>query len=400
MARTFTRQELYDLVWTDPISVVAKPLGVSDVWLRKNCVAANIPVPERGYWARKKAGQTPRRVPLPERGLGEADEISIGREALAWYPQDAEVGDAPPLKIFSESLDEIRKRATSLAGRVTASRSLDKPHSSIAKLLEEDERRRTKLLETPYAWEKPRFDGPDDRRRLRIINGLFLGLSRAGAVPGVRGKDPIEWAVRVGDTSVSITLEPVGQKGAARRQHGQQGRKEPTRLKLTLDDLSEYPDLVCSWEDQDDKTLEQQIGEIAIAVLVTGEMAYRAWVIRRHRWHVERRVEYLEKLRLQKEKEERQRREEILRVAAERRKRLISDANAWRLAADIRAFTAAVRELHAEHSDSAAEMSLREWLAWAIAEADGIDPLTRQLAQLVDYAPTEDLTVGQKGHAV
>jgi hypothetical protein len=319
---------------------------------------------------------------------------------MAWYPQDAEMGDVPPLKTFPESLDDVKQRATKLVGRVTASRSLDKPHSSIAKLLAEDERRRAKLLETPYAWEKPRFDGRDDRRRLRIMNGLFLGLSRTGAVAGVRDKDPPEWAVRVGDTSVSITLESIGQNRTTRRQQGQQSRKGPSRLKLTLDHLTEYPDLVCSWEDQDDKTLEQQIGEIAIAVLVAGEMAYRAWVIRRHRWHVERRAEYLEKLRLQKESEERQRREEIQRVAAERRKRLISDANAWRLAADIRAFITAVRELHAEHSDSAAEMRLREWLAWAIAEADGIDPLTRQLAQLVDYASSEDLTVGHKGHAV
>jgi hypothetical protein len=174
MSHTFTRQELYDLVWTEPMRTVAKRLGVSDVWLRKNCVAANIPVPGLGYWARKRVGQTLQRISLPERSLGEADEIVIGRQPGYWYPQDAEIGDIPPLKTFPESLEDIRQRAHRLVGIVKASRSLDRPHPVIARLLEEDKQRRMKLEETPYYWDKPRFESLDDRRRLRILNGLFL----------------------------------------------------------------------------------------------------------------------------------------------------------------------------------------------------------------------------------
>lgn len=387
MAQTFTRQELYDLVWADPTSVVAKTLGVSGVWLRKNCVAANIPVPERGYWARKKAGQAVRRAQLPKRGLGQLDEISIGRDPAAWYPQDAEVADPAPLKAFPESLDEIRQRASKLVGRVTASRSLDKAHSVIARLLEEDERRRLALQQNMYAWEKPRFDGPDERRRLRILNGLFVGLSRAGCVPWVRGKDSLEWGVRVGDWSVQIKLEPIEQKRLSRGEQLRSGRKPFTKLRLALESLPEYPDSVWIWEDEEGRAIEQQVGEIAVAVSIRGEMGYRAWVIRCHRWHVERRNQYLEKQRLKKEKEERERREEILRVAAERRKRLLADTKAWRRAADVRAFIDAVCERFIQSKDIETDERLKEWIAWATDEANRLDPLTKPLTQLIEYAP-------------
>lgn len=387
MAHTFTRQELYELVWDSPMTVVAKQLGVSDVWLRKNCVAANIPVPGLGYWARKRAGQNLQRIPLPERGLGEADEIAIGRQPGYWYPQDAEIGDIQPLKPFPESLEEVRQRACKLVGIVKASRSLDKPHPVIARLLKEDEQRRMKLQETPYYWEKPRFESLEDRRRLRILNGLFLGLSRAGASPWCRGKDPLEWGVRVGDTSISINLEIIKSKPSRSPRQSSGDRKRPARFRLSIDHPAEFPDLVSAWEDQDDRTLEQQIGEVAMASMVAGEMHYRAWVIRRYRWLVERHEEYLGKQRLQREKEERRQLEEILRVAAERRTWLIADASAWRQAADVRAFIATVRERQSQCRDGGPDKGFQEWIVWATEEADRIDPLNGFLSRLADWVP-------------
>lgn len=44
-----TRQEIYDQVWTRPMTKVAAELGISDVALKKICVKLRIPVPGRGY---------------------------------------------------------------------------------------------------------------------------------------------------------------------------------------------------------------------------------------------------------------------------------------------------------------------------------------------------------------
>ena len=45
---TLSRQELYDLVWSKPVTEVAKELGISDVALAKRCRALNIPLPDVG----------------------------------------------------------------------------------------------------------------------------------------------------------------------------------------------------------------------------------------------------------------------------------------------------------------------------------------------------------------
>ena len=66
---TLSRSKLYELVWTTPVTELAKRFGISDVALAKRCRAINIPLPPRGYWARIAAGQTPRRPPLPPFGV-------------------------------------------------------------------------------------------------------------------------------------------------------------------------------------------------------------------------------------------------------------------------------------------------------------------------------------------
>jgi hypothetical protein len=55
--KEYTRQELYDLVWSTPMVKFAKEFGLSDVGLRKTCVKHDIPTPPLGYWARLNFGE-------------------------------------------------------------------------------------------------------------------------------------------------------------------------------------------------------------------------------------------------------------------------------------------------------------------------------------------------------
>jgi hypothetical protein len=66
MKRTFSRQELYDLVWSTPIATLAKQFDISDRGLAKTCLRYHIPVPSRGYWAKIEAGQQPTKTPALE----------------------------------------------------------------------------------------------------------------------------------------------------------------------------------------------------------------------------------------------------------------------------------------------------------------------------------------------
>jgi len=54
---TFTREALYKLLWSESTRTLSKRFGISDVGLAKACRRANIPTPDRGYWARVAAAR-------------------------------------------------------------------------------------------------------------------------------------------------------------------------------------------------------------------------------------------------------------------------------------------------------------------------------------------------------
>jgi len=65
--RRIPRQELYNLVWSEPITTLADRFGISDVGLAKVCRRSDIPVPPRGFWAMVASGSTFQRPNLPDR---------------------------------------------------------------------------------------------------------------------------------------------------------------------------------------------------------------------------------------------------------------------------------------------------------------------------------------------
>jgi hypothetical protein len=60
------REELYELVWSRPLTSVAADFGVSSVAIKKVCRRQQIPTPPRGYWAKVEAGARVSTIPLPE----------------------------------------------------------------------------------------------------------------------------------------------------------------------------------------------------------------------------------------------------------------------------------------------------------------------------------------------
>lgn len=78
MSQTFTRQELYDLVWSTPISNLAAKYGLSDRGLAKICGRHHIPVPGRGHWARVEAGQKTTKTPLWKVDNPAIQQVTIG----------------------------------------------------------------------------------------------------------------------------------------------------------------------------------------------------------------------------------------------------------------------------------------------------------------------------------
>jgi hypothetical protein len=117
-----SREDLYELAWSKPMSELAKDFGISDVALAKRCKRLGIPVPGRGYWARIDAGQTPYRPHLPDREPQRHDP-----ETVCVAPQKA---SAAALSFGDEEAERMLKRADAawLAERIAFEQS---PESEI-----------------------------------------------------------------------------------------------------------------------------------------------------------------------------------------------------------------------------------------------------------------------------
>src|SRR5450631_3992615 len=98
---TLTRQELYDMVWSEPMSSLAKNFAISDVALAKRCRIVDVPIPYRGYWARKAAGQKPAQTPLPKYRRSIAANKSQETPSRPAPPQPKEIDRDGPEPIFS-----------------------------------------------------------------------------------------------------------------------------------------------------------------------------------------------------------------------------------------------------------------------------------------------------------
>lgn len=63
---SFTRIELYNLVWEEPLTHIAKKYQITDSGIRKICKKKDIPLPPLGYWQKKQYNKTvPKKTKLP-----------------------------------------------------------------------------------------------------------------------------------------------------------------------------------------------------------------------------------------------------------------------------------------------------------------------------------------------
>lgn len=112
MSQKISREKLYDLVWAKPMKILASEFGLSDVGLAKVCKKLNIPKPPRGYWARKAAGKSVRKLSLPARGPGMSQDINIGGskygEFYGTLSDTALLASEPTPPVFNQMIEEVK----------------------------------------------------------------------------------------------------------------------------------------------------------------------------------------------------------------------------------------------------------------------------------------------------
>jgi hypothetical protein len=104
-----TREELHKLVWTKPMTEVAKDFQISDRAMAKICARKQVPVPSRGFWAKKTAGKDVPKPPLPEFVPKAPKEKKVEAKPEQQPAKKPKLGS-----IFEERNKKVRKSLTEL----------------------------------------------------------------------------------------------------------------------------------------------------------------------------------------------------------------------------------------------------------------------------------------------
>lgn len=408
-----SREDLYELTWSKPMSELAEDFGISDVALAKRCRRLGIPVPGRGYWARVHAGQTPYRPKLPSREPQWHDQGALTVAASE---------DVASVDVSSEDAANDMSDAAWLAERTAfeerpenrievpeVTRTWDSVIRAVRDELETaaSEMRESKKAAERYKkrpdWRSPdadaswRWRSSEDRgQRLwdthksvafRVSLGTYkraLAITNALAIAAnarefdVREDEVLGRLVFAGHNA-EIQMRITEQLEVKYRPRiGYDGKKEQERYKVPTGRLrislqvgySEGP----SFEDRENHQLESRLNHVFIAMYC---LVVKRWKRDRASRAAELRAREAERISAEKERVRAERERKALQERR-RRKRLSREARRWAEANRLRAYVAYVQSV-SPRSDE--QSSLSDWAIWALAVADVVDPVAKRLAR-------------------
>lgn len=183
--KTLTRQEMYDLVWSKPMTQLATEFELSDVGLRKICKAAQVPTPGLGYWAKLANGKKVTKTELPTLYPFQSQFVHIGggnRARYGYYDETEQTEEElahmelPPPPKFEETLDDVRVKIEALVPLIPILKSITKPHALTERLLGYD----AGIAKEKYCFYKPRYQHPTGQRLLCALNSFFTYFEKLG----------------------------------------------------------------------------------------------------------------------------------------------------------------------------------------------------------------------------
>ena len=389
VSKKISRSELYKRVWETPVTRLAKEYGLSDVGFAKICKKYDIPRPPRGYWAKKAAGQSMPKKPLPRRSSDEVIEIS---------PNLSNQFDPTENPKLLEHIEREQNFAP-----IMVAKALRNPHPFVAQsaeLLELCEPNDVGILESA---DKNCLDIQVSknslRRALRIMNALIKGLAERG-FEVYQVDDSFEIQIDGERLGFGISEEVVSKKiqpkdtdldghyhfGHSRFEYE---RVPSGRLCLTIHDRSRfyYDNSRKNWRDTKRKQLEDSLDAFVIGLI---KRAAKKKEYRRQEEEKERQRQEMARLR----EEARQRQAELRRNIQEEQERvskLVSDAENHQKSQQVRAFIAAVEKEHQNGNAVYANADeFESWVKWARDQADRLDPLSDSPPSILDQADELD----------
>lgn len=381
----YKRDELYQAVWNEPVRQVAQRFAISDVALAKICHKLNVPLPGRGYWARKAAGQELKRNRLPPLKDGELAEHRVRR----WR-------DDSGMEVPSTDVKEQVAREKEIEQRIVVPEQLLEPHRFILAslpLLKKSDGKLGSVLSERRCLHVLVSQSVLDRA-LRIFDALLKALEGRGFEivltephrPRPRDsyerteRSPSKTGVKIGEFFVRFTLwenedvikippppppkrtskwNPPPSSFAPRPEfeHRPNGK-----LTLAILDFHHHGARL-SWSDGKIQRLEDCLNEFVAGLIMAAERM---------------RLARLEAQERERSCQEEKRRREEAEQRRQLEERLVYDLDSrlgdWFRAREIRHFVEAVEaDAQASGRDVDPGSELGQWLTWARQRADTLE---------------------------
>lgn len=372
---TITRKQLYEKVWSTPMTVISKEYGLSDVGMAKLCKRHDIPRPPRGYWAKVEHGQKPSKVKLPN------------------PDQDATINiHGQSKKQVDSQIQTQVDMAISKLGPISVRDHLRGCHHLIGEMREYLGTREV----FPTGIYKVTQEAPLDlkvsktnmHRALLIMDALLKAMEsqgwiiRKGPVIEVLG---VDISLALSEGVVSKTEEPPEDDLSDRYRfhHDRMITKQVPSGEFTLVVDGKSTRYRRKMKDGIRQSLEDQLPKV-LEVMVFIASSHRQDELERQAWH--------------RKWEEEQRREDALRkrkyelkkqIMAEKVKvgGLVREMRQWRQSQDLLAYIEARRTRHlADRKAVTMDEEFTKWHQWAMDQAARIDPLCPSPPSILDKA--------------
>jgi hypothetical protein len=379
-----TREDLYERVWAEPMTKLAQHYGLSDVGLAKTCKRLRVPVPGRGYWAKKAAGHAvkPKPLPaLPPNPLASDREVTLGYSPIPM--------ERPSLPLLVRNQAEFEAAPEN---RIVVSDNLRAAHPLVRKTsqaLKGTAKRETEFIGN---YREPHLDLQVTRdlltRALQLMDAVVKAFEERGWKISLGSKS--EEQDRKSYVSLLGTQIPFGIRERIKKVEN----PPPKAVKMAGGGMytpweAKYRDLpsgrlsivlrerwgksvVKSLDDTPNQRLEDRLNEFMVAVVAR---AYENLEWNAGREEHDRNWRIQELLR---EERARRQREELARIQA-----LEQQAADWNQSQILTAYIAAVRAIRQKQPDAVQlGEEFESWLTWAEDYAAQLDPLHQSLEQL------------------
>ena len=363
---TLTRQELYDLVWENPLSKLAKKYNLSDNGLRKVCKKLDIPLPKNGYWQKIQYNKKVNKEKLP---INNSVENSI---TLKFRDNSETI-----INGVENELNQLTKKIKSeLKETIIFPEKLTRPLQLIS-----DAKNDLKTKEPSYFHNiKGLLNtspgvlnitvAPQSVKRALLFMDIFIKAIQK------RGHKIIlkeGTKVVIDDVLLDIGVRERLKRTIVKGTHWNTTELNPSNiLSLRLDT---YPPV--EWTDTNTSKLEDKIPNI-IAKLELQAVKEKKEAIEREIRH----VEYERQRKIEQDFKARKE-QEIIKT-----KKLFSDAEKFDKATIYRNFIAATEQKAIKDNNLTDER--KEWIKWAKEKADWFDPFTNKEDELLNDNDREE----------